>query len=157
MAYICDKLLRMRRIIYTQLLVFSICCNILAQHKETSPNGSAAPKKTGTSSITTVGDAVVRNSAGTMIRGTAIPKQPFKIYTNQANELLIVEYANADFKDGDIKVSDIKGKLIKQVNLEGNLTKISLNTSNWKNGAYTIVLSQYSTHQTVMQTIYLSR
>ena len=99
----------------------------------------------------------MRNAAGTMIRGSAIPKQPFKIYTNQASELLIIEYASADFKDGDIKVSDIKGKLIKQVTLEGNLTKLNLNTKNWKNGAYTIVLSQYSTHQTVMQTIYLSR
>ncbi|MBL0048814.1 MAG: hypothetical protein IPP32_12045 [Bacteroidetes bacterium] len=147
----------MRRIFYTHILVLIIFCTAAAQQKETASNGSAAPKKTGTSSITTVGDAVVRNSAGTMIRGTSIPKQPFKIYTNQANELLIVEYASADFKDGDIKVSDIKGKLIKQVNLEGNLTKISLNTSSWKNGAYTIVLSQYSTHQTVMQTIYLSR
>ena len=127
--------------------------------QSTNSNGSAPvnSKKQNGSNITTGGDAVVRNAAGAMIRGTNIPKQPFKIYTNPAKELLIVEYASPDFKDGDIKVSDIKGKLIKQVNLEGNLTKINLNTSNWKNGAYTIVLSQYSTHQTVMQTIYLSR
>ncbi len=120
-------------------------------------DGTKNPPKKAPVNITTVGDAVVRNAAGTMIRGSSIPKQPFKIYTNPAKELLIVEYASADFKDGDIKVSDIKGKLIKQVNIEGNLTKLNLNTSNWKNGAYTIVLSQYSTHQTVMQTIYLSR
>lgn len=141
-------------IVLTTLISYSIG---IAQVKGTKANTATSEKKTGTSSITTVGDAVVRNAAGTMIRGSAIPKQPFKIYTNQANELLIIEYASAEFKDGDIKVSDIKGKLIKQVNLEGNLTKLNLSTKNWKNGAYTIVLSQYSTHQTVMQTIYLSR
>ncbi|HRH64471.1 MAG TPA: T9SS type A sorting domain-containing protein [Bacteroidia bacterium] len=143
-------------------LIFVIALSLpqvlLAQKKEVSAaSSSSGTKKNGGSSITTVGDAVVRNAAGTMVRGSSIPKQPFKIYTNPAQELLIVEYASPDFKDGDIKVSDIKGKLIKQVNLEGNVTKLNLNTASWKNGAYTIVLSQYSTHQTVMQTIYLSR
>lgn len=141
-------------------LALCLCFTCILFHgyaQQDNSKGSNTTKKTGGSSITTVGDAVVRNSAGTMIRGTNIPKQPFKIYTNPNKELLIIEYASADFKDGDIKVSDIKGKLIKQVNLEGNLTKINLNTSTWKNGAYTIVLSQYTTHQTVMQTIYLSR
>lgn len=142
------------------LIVFSVLfygSSSFAQEKEAKASTAPAAKKPGSSSITTVGDAVVRNAAGTMIRGSAIPKQPFKIYTNQASELLIIEYASAEFKDGDIKVSDIKGKLIKQVSLEGNVTKLNLNTKSWKNGAYTIVLSQYSTHQTVMQTIYLSR
>jgi hypothetical protein len=132
---------------------FLATTSLFAQTADASKN---IPKKS-TTSITTVGDAVVRNAAGTMVRGSNLPKQPFKIYTNPDRELLIVEYASADFKDGDIKVSDIKGKLIKQVSLEGNLTKINLNTKTWKNGAYTIVLTQYSTHQTVMQTIYLSR
>ncbi|MBK9478013.1 MAG: T9SS type A sorting domain-containing protein [Bacteroidetes bacterium] len=148
----------MRTLHLTLLIVLNLPLLLLAQKKEGNPAASTSgTKKNGGSSITTVGDAVVRNAAGTMVRGSSIPKQPFKIYTNPAQELLIVEYASADFKDGDIKVSDIKGKLIKQVNLEGNLTKLNLNTANWKNGAYTIVLSQYSTHQTVMQTIYLSR
>ncbi len=143
-------------------LIFLIVLNLpLLLHAQKKEGNSVAPasgtKKSGGSSITTVGDAVVRNAAGTMVRGSSIPKQPFKIYTNPAEELLIIEYASPDFKDGDIKVSDIKGKLIKQVNLEGNLTKLNLNTASWKNGAYTIVLSQYSTQQTVMQTIYLSR
>lgn len=143
-------------------LIFLIVLNLpLLLHAQKKEGNSVAPasgtKKNGGSSITTVGDAVVRNAAGTMVRGSSIPKQPFKIYTNPAEELLIIEYASPDFKDGNIKVSDIKGKLIKQVNLEGNLTKLNLNTASWKNGAYTIVLSQYSTQQTVMQTIYLSR
>lgn len=144
----------MKRILLClSLSLFLATCFAQQDDNKTNPSN----KKGNGSSITTVGDAVVRNAAGTMIRGTNIPKQPFKIYTNPNKELLIIEYASADFKDGDIKVSDIKGKLIKQVNLEGNLTKINLNTSTWKNGAYTIVLSQYTTHQTVMQTIYLSR
>ena len=142
----------MRLLVLILVVIISFKGALLAQQKQVTP-----AKKTGSSSITTVGDAVVRNAAGTMIRGSSIPKQPFKIYTNPASELLIIEYANADVKEGDIKVSDIKGKLIKQVSVEGNLTKLNLNTSAWVNGAYTIVLNQYSTHQTVMQTIYLSR
>lgn len=144
------------RVIVLLIGIF-IASNTTVSAQQTSGTKSNTDKKGTATNITTVGDAVVRNAAGTMIRGTSIPKQPFKIYTNPARELLLIEYASADFKDGDIKVSNIKGKLIKQVFIEGNLTKLSLNTSTWQNGAYTIVLTHYQTHQTVMQTIYLSR
>ena len=148
----------MRTVVIFPVLLIFLCGSLFAQQKDAATQSPATtPRKGGSSNITTVGDAVVRNAAGTMIRGTSIPKQPFKIYTNPASELLVIEYSSPDFKDGEIKVSDIKGKLIKQVNIEGNLTKLNLNTTTWKNGAYTIVLNQYSTHQTVMQTIYLSR
>ena len=148
----------MRGVIYILTILFFANGLLFAQQKDAkNPETAATTKKPGPANITTVGDAVVRNAAGTMIRGTSIPKQPFKIYTNPTKELLIIEYATPEFKDGEIKVSDIKGKLIKQVNIEGNLTKLSLNTSAWKNGAYTIVLYQYASHQTVMQTIYLNR
>ena len=110
-----------------------------------------------TAKITSVGDAVVRNSAGTMIRGSSIPKQPFKIYTNPDRELLIVQYENANKKAGMIKVSDIKGNLIREIAVTGVVTKLSLNTQSWKNGAYTIVLSEKETRQTIMQTILLNR
>jgi Secretion system C-terminal sorting domain len=144
------------RVIVLILSLFIISYTSVSGQKPAAPNTPEA-KKAAPPNVTTVGDAVVRNAAGTMIRGSSVPKQPFKIYTNPAREQLLIEYASADFKDGDIKVSDVKGKLIKQVLLEGNLTKLNLNTSTWKNGAYTIVLTQYNTHQTVMQTIYLSR
>lgn len=136
------------------------------QKKTTAP--SAAPKANETNAavtainaskpkITFVGSPEKKDASGAVIKNAKVPKQPFKIYTNPPKELLTIEYASADFKNSDISITDSKGRPIKQVTLEGCLTKINLNTRKWENGYYFIVVTQHTTRETVMQKIVLNR
>ena len=102
-----------------------------------------------------VGEAVSKDAKGTVVE--LVNKEPFKFYTNPDKELLTIEFTDPAFKNSDIAISDNNGNSIKQVQLEGNQTKINVNTQRWENGIYVIVLTQHTTQQTIMQKIVLNR
>lgn len=121
--------------------------------KSTKPATSVKPKAQ--SKVDVVGSAVSKDAKGTVVE--LANKEPFKFYTNPDKELLTIEFTDPAFKNSDISISDNSGNAVKQVQLEGNQTKINVNTQRWENGIYVIVLTQHTTQQTIMQKIVLNR
>lgn len=122
----------------------------------TKPKAATAASKPKTvRKVDVVGDPVSKNSSGTVV--PLVNKEPFKFYTNPDKELLTIEFTDPAFKNSDIAISNNDGKAIRTVQLEGNQTKINVNTQKWDNGIYVIVLTQHTTQQTIMQKIVLNR
>ena len=157
----------MKRII-SSLSILALAHTVsFAQQKTVNPaskpktNTTAKPKaapltkpKTQTK-IDIIGAAVSKDAKGSLVSLTN--KEPFKFYTNPDKELLTIEFTDPAFKNSEITISDNNGKTVKQVQLEGNQTKINVNTQRWENGIYVIVLTQHTTQQTIMQKIVLNR
>ena len=158
----------MKRIISSLSIIAMAHTYSFAFQTKTSP--AAKPKSTTTSKSKTattaskpkpvrkvdvIGDPVSKNSAGTVV--PLANKEPFKFYTNPDKELLTIEFTDPAFKNSDIAISSNDGKPIRTVQLEGNQTKINVNTQQWDNGIYVIVLTQHTTQQTIMQKIVLNR
>ena len=149
----------------TLLLMFSLSMQLKAQQKastkpttkEVQNNSNVALADASKPKIALSGSPEKKDASGALIKNAKVPKQPFKIYTNPAKELLTIEYSSPEFKNSDISVTDSKGRPIKQVALEGCLTKLNLNTRKWENGYYFIVLTQHTTKETLMQKIVLNR
>ena len=116
---------------------------------KTTPKAKTATK------VDIVGAAVSKDSKGAVV--PLANKEPFKFYTDPDKELLTIEFTDPAFKNSEIAISDNDGKPVKQVQLEGNQTKINVNTQRWDNGIYVIVLTQHTTQQTIMQKIVLNR
>jgi hypothetical protein len=149
----------MKRIISSLSLLALAHAPSFAQQKAGTPNSKAqtsvAAKPKSSPKVDIVGAAVSKDA-----RGAVMPladKEPFKFYTNPDKELLTIEFSNPAFKNSEIVISDNNGKSVKQVQLEGNQTKINVNTQRWDNGIYVIVLTQHTTQQTIMQKIVLNR
>ena len=149
----------------TLLLMFSLSMQLQAQQKATTKpatkkvqnNSNVALPVASKPNITLAGSPEKKDASGAVIKNAKVPKQPFKIYTNPAKELLTIEYSSPEFKNSDISVTDSKGRPIKQVALEGCVTKLNLNTRKWDNGYYFIVLTQHTSKETLMQKIVLNR
>ncbi len=154
----------MKKIISSLSIISLAYLPVQAQQKATpsaKPKSSTAAKpKTATPAkaqpkVDIVGAAVSKDAKGSVV--PLANKEPFKFYTNPDKELLTIEFTDPAFKNSDIAISDNDGKPIKQVQLEGNQTKINVNTQRWDNGIYVIVLTQHTTQQTIMQKIVLNR
>ncbi len=126
-----------------------------SKSKPATTQGTAAKKAKPTPKVDIIGSAVSKDAKGTVL--PLANKEPFKFYTNPDKELLTVEFTDPAFKNSEIIISDNNGKSVKQVQLEGNQTKINVNTQRWDNGIYVIVLTQHTTQQTIMQKIVLNR
>lgn len=154
----------MKKIISSLSIISLAYMPVQAQQKTTpsakpKSNTTAKPKTAATpktqSKVDIVGAAVSKDAKGSVV--PLANKEPFKFYTNPDKELLTIEFTDPAFKNSDIAISDNDGKPIKQVQLEGNQTKINVNTQRWDNGIYVIVLTQHTTQQTIMQKIVLNR
>jgi hypothetical protein len=154
----------MKKIIRSLTLLALAHVGSFAQQKSTKP---ATKPKTTTSTKTAptsvkakpkvdvIGAAISKDAKGTVV--PLANKEPFKFYTNPDKELLTIEFTDPAFKNSEIAISDNSGNPIKQVQLEGNQTKVNVNTQRWENGIYVIVLTQHTTQQTIMQKIVLNR
>ncbi len=157
----------MKRIISSLTLIALAHAGTFAQQKTNTPTTkakttTAAKPKTTTAAKTktqpkvdVIGAAVSKDAKGSVV--PLANKEPFKFYTNPDKELLTIEFTDPAFKNSEIAISDNNGTPIKQVQLEGNQTKVNVNTQRWENGIYVIVLTQHTTQQTIMQKIVLNR
>ena len=151
----------MKRIISSLTIIAIAYSASMAQQKTTTatakPKSATAvkAKPKAPSKVDVIGAPVSKNAKGGVM--PLANKEPFKFYTDPDRELLSIEFTDPAFKNSEIAISDNSGKQVKQVQLEGNQTKINVNTQRWENGIYVIVLTQHTTQQTIMQKIVLNR
>ncbi|WP_146894398.1 T9SS type A sorting domain-containing protein, partial [Chryseobacterium rhizosphaerae] len=67
-----------------------------------------------------------------------IEKHDIKIYPNPVSDYAYVEIGFNDFKEADISVYDMSGKLLQQMKTKNNVTKI--NTQALVQGAYLVTI-----------------
>jgi Secretion system C-terminal sorting domain len=148
----------MKRILISSLALVALTStwsNAQQKSAQQTPKPTTNTKPKPATKVDIVGAAVSKDAKGSVV--PLANKEPFKFYTNPDKELLTIEFNDPAFKNSEIAISTNDGKPIKQVQLEGNQTKVNVNTQRWDNGIYVVILTQHTTQQTIMQKIVLNR
>jgi len=88
-------------------------------------------------------DAVSENNSGkTSGYENEIGNNEFKLYPNPAKDYFIISYKLDDktSKNNVIQITDSKGSIIKEIKVDDNTNKLTVSSSDWVKGVYTVNL-----------------
>ena len=83
-------------------------------------------------------------------------KKEFKIYPNPAGDKLTIELMPAKNTLSDVDINDSSLKLFESYRIDDNQTHLTVNTEDWPNGIYFVIITQHGTQQTIMQKVIIN-
>ena len=80
----------------------------------------------------------------------------YRIYPNPAGDKLNIEMLPTKNYKSDVDINDSSLRLFESYKVDEHQTKLTVNTEDWPNGIYFVIITQHSTQQTIMQKVIIS-